>query len=200
MQVNILGEYGYDIAIRGFGYSFMDSAADPEEYYTPDMKVRIEKAALAHVGKGRGMDKWIRQVAVYLDLRAPRYWWSEFDTYKVGTVAQSTSTMHTLSRRGIVMEDLEPSTPVDMEYLAYFNRRREDKLGTELRQLKGMLPEGYLQRRVVSLNYAVLRCIIDQRKNHRLPEWHTFINEVYRGVQHPELLPILEKNLPKLGD
>lgn len=189
MEIKVLGEYGYDVAIRGFGYSFMDSAADPDEYYTPEMFTRIEKAALAHVGKGKGMDKWIRQVAVYLDIRAPRYWFSEFDTYKVGTVAQSTSTMHTLKKRDMDVYDLEQSVEQDIQQdqVSCFNRAKGRYINS-IGELKKYVPESYLQRRVVSLNYAVLRCIIDQRKGHRLPEWHTFIDAIYAQCEHPELL------------
>lgn len=190
MEVKVLGEYGYDIAIRGFGYSFMDSAANPEEYYTPEKLLRIEKAALAHVGKGKGMDKWIRQVAVYLDIRAPRYWFSEFDTYKIGTVAQSTSTMHTLSRRDMNVYDLEQSVEQDIqqEQVACFNKAKGRYINS-IGELKKYVPESYLQRRVVSLNYAVLREMIRQRSTHRLPEWKVFIDALYAQCEHPELLP-----------
>lgn len=190
MEVKVLGEYGYDIAIRGFGYSFMDSAANPDEYYTPEKLLRIEKAALAHVGKGKGMDKWIRQVAVYLDIRAPRYWFSEFDTYKIGTVAQSTSTMHTLSRRDLTEEDFELQDEPAFFNLRQFNICRD---GMSVQQLKINLPESYLQRRVVSLNYAVLREMIRQRSTHRLPEWKVFIDALYSQCEHVELLPNRDK-------
>jgi hypothetical protein len=188
MKVKVLGEYGYPLAIRGFGYSYMDSAENPDDFFTPEKYKQIERAALTHVGKGRGMDKWLRQVAVYLDIYAPRYWWSEFDTYKVGTVAQSTSTMHTLLKRKVAANDFQGGLSNAM--LDEVNRELDyanDK--PDIQHAKRYLPEGYLQRRVVSLNYAILRCIIEQRQGHRLPEWAIFIKEVCKQVEHPELLP-----------
>lgn len=190
MEIKILEEHGYVNAIRGFGYSFMDSAVNPDEFYTEEKFDRIEKAALVHVGRGKGMDKFLRQVCLWTDIRAPRYWWSEFDTYKVGTVAQSTSTMHTLSKRDMTIDDLEttPNTIDHQRYLVGYLNEAMD-LTESLQELKVYLPESYLQRRLVTMNYGVLHTIIGQRKNHRLPEWRQFIEAIYDQVEHRELLP-----------
>jgi len=215
MQVNIIEEAGYNTALYGFSLSYKDRAIPREEWWDheediahstmhplddDDIKpeflkiykrmIQTAKTATANAGRGMGHDKWLRQVQVWLDIEAPRYWFSEFDTYKVGTVAQSESTMHTLMKRDMAMGDLE-GADYDKKYnehvLALFNQVRN--AGAATPDLKKYVPESYLQRRVVSLNYAVLRCIIEQRKSHRLPEWHIFIDAIYSQCQHPELLP-----------
>lgn len=140
--------------------------------------------------------KFRRMIHVQVDITAPRYFWSEFDTYKVGTVANSCSTMHKL---------LNTSKPITLDMFTYDEREEEiikatvDKL-EELRQLykhcasqhnnnnvlndllhraKTILPEGYLQKRTVDLNYEVIANMYRFRRNHRLPEWsHDFVNWV----------------------
>lgn len=150
---------------------------------------QIEKAALLRVDLDKGHNKFLRQIKLWLDIEAPRYWWSEFDTYKVGTTAQSESTIHTLTRRDIDNSDFQ-DMEVSPKQLKIINKYRTTK--DALLICKKYLPEGYLQRRLVTLNYAVLRNIILQRKTHRLPEWHYFIREIYSRVNHPELLPKLD--------
>lgn len=142
--------------------------------------------------------KFLRQIMVSVDITAPLYWWKQFDTYKVGTVANSTSTMHKLASTPITIdcfetddmeEDLmfyfkEPYSPdmyigeywamliTDLEHLRKkYNETKDQRYWKELIRL---LPEGWLQTRTVTLNYEVLRTIYSQRKNHRLSEWHVF--------------------------
>lgn len=149
---------------------------------------RIAKTAQANAKRGKGHNKFLRQVILWVDIEAPRYFWSEFDTYKVGTVAQSESTMHTLSRRDVTVDDFQ-------ETVDGYHPSKDDLLwindcvdSGRIQRMKGVLPESYLQRRLVTMNYAVLRTIIEQRKNHRLPEWATFIESVMGQVEHPEYL------------
>ena len=142
--------------------------------------------------------KFMRQIMVSVDITAPLYWWKEFDTYKVGTVANSTSTMHKLASTPITKEcfemddfnedmmmyENEPYNPDiylseywnmlinDLEYLRKkYNETKDKKWWKELIRL---LPESWLQTRTVTLNYQILRNIYSQRKNHRLTEWHSF--------------------------
>lgn len=215
MQVNIIEEAGYSTALYGFSLSYKDRAIPRDEWWCSNIKEedlspggcklapcdycsifkreeQTQKTATANAGRGMGHDKWLRQVIVFLDVEAPRYWWSEMDTYKVGTVAQSESTMHTILKRDITANDFEG----EISYFDFkeFNLFRKSE-NCDIQSLKQELPESYLQRRVVSLNYAVLRCIIDQRKNHALPEWWTFIKNIYSQCQHIELLPNYEEVL-----
>ena len=146
-----------------------------------DIYNRLLKIAtnLAHVGNGE--NKFLRQLPVTLDITAPMYWWKEFDTYKVGTTAQSESTMHTLLRNTITQDSFEKFVSEDT--IAHLEDLRVNKKFSEL---INELPMGWLQRRIVTCNYAVLQNMYNQRKNHKLPEWHIFCSAVLKGVDHPE--------------
>lgn len=146
--------------------------------------------------------KFLRQILVSIDLTAPLYFWKQFDTYKIGTVANSTSTMHKLSSTPINqdcfelddfkgelnLEDGIPTTPYeevntiwyglihDLEKLRKLYNKTKDK--RYWKELIRLLPEGWLQTRTVTMNYEVLRNIYSQRKTHKLSEWHTFCEKV----------------------
>ena len=136
--------------------------------------------------------KFLRQISVWVNITAPRYWWSEFDTYKVGTTANSQSTMHRLIKDGISKEEIDYPWGLDDVMDQYMinqintinsiideYHREEDQQKKEnlFLAIKSLLPEGYIQTRMVSLNYQVLRTMYNQRKNHRLIHWNTdFIN------------------------
>ncbi len=146
-----------------------------------DIYNRLLKIAtkLAHVGNGE--NKFLRQLPITLDINAPMYWWKEFDTYKIGTTAQSESTMHTLLKSPITQDNFENFVPEDT--LAHLEDLRVNKKFSEL---INELPMGWLQRRIVTCNYAVLQNMYNQRKNHKLPEWHVFCEAILKGVDHPE--------------
>ena len=146
-----------------------------------DIYNRLLKIAtkLAHVGNGE--NKFLRQLPITLDINAPMYWWKEFDTYKIGTTAQSESTMHTLLRNTITQDNFEKFVSEDT--IAHLEDLRVNKKFSEL---INELPMGWLQRRIVTCNYAVLQNMYNQRKNHKLPEWHIFCSAVLKGVDHPE--------------
>ena len=139
--------------------------------------------ALRLCAAGSDHRKFIRQIFVSMDVTAPLYWWKEFDTYKVGTVANSTSTMHKLHARPIELSDfstdhLTPASLAEFErYVGYLEtvRRRYvlDKNKTDWYDLIQLLPSSYDQMRTVSLNYEVLANIYFARRNHKLDEWHT---------------------------
>ncbi len=126
--------------------------------------------------------KFIRQILVSMDITAPMYWWKEFDTYKVGTVANSTSTMHKLHAKPLELDDfstdrLTPASLAEFErYVAYLEavRRRyvagRDK--ADWYDLIQLLPSSYNQMRTVTMNYEVLANIYYARRNHKLDEWH----------------------------
>lgn len=137
--------------------------------------------------------KYRRMITVYLDITAPLYWWKEFDTYKVGTVANSCSTMHKIAAKEFTLEDfscehLKDSfgeshdcfSPLDILYdvIIMLNICREDYLKSKSKddwdQMIQLLPSSYNQKRTVMLNYEVLANIYQSRKNHKLDEWHTF--------------------------
>ena len=141
--------------------------------------------------------KFMRMITVYLDITAPLYWWKEFDTYKVGTVANSCSTMHKIHEKEFTFDDFSHEKLINsacMEIqeqhirispiqalattIECLNSYRDLYLQTEDKkywwQMIQLLPSSYNQKRTVMLNYEVLANIYKSRKNHKLDEWHTF--------------------------
>ena len=119
------------------------------------------------------------------DSSQSRFWNTEFDTYRVGITKQSESTVHTLLKRPLAQEDFE--RPIPETTLHLLNELIAEKRFDEA---KNLLPEGFLQRRVVCANYKTLRHIIGQRHDHRLSEWQTFIQEVLAQVERPAYLTV----------
>lgn len=127
--------------------------------------------------------KFIRQILVSMDITAPLYWWKEFDTYKVGTVANSTSTMHKIHARPFGLADFStdhmtaPSLAEFGKYVDYLETVRlrylEGKDKAHWYDLIQLLPASYNQMRTVTLNYEVLANIYYARRGHKLDEWHT---------------------------
>lgn len=126
--------------------------------------------------------KLLRQIMVSVDITAPRYWWAEFDTYKVGTVANSCSTMHTIHKKEFELDDFSFDgllSPFDLrDAINKLNTYRELYLQTKeknyWRSMIILLPQSYNQKRTVTLNYEVLLNQYHARKNHKLSEWHTY--------------------------
>jgi thymidylate synthase ThyX len=132
---------------------------------------------------GDGHNKFLESIVVWLDVVAPRYFWQEFDTYRVGVTRQSESTMHTVTQRPLAQTDFSHSVPE--AHLAHLNRLISEGRWEET---KWQLPESFLQRRVVSANYMALQRIVRQRLSHRLPEWREFVDQLIASVEHPEYL------------
>lgn len=139
------------------------------------------------VKAGSDHGKFLRMINVTIDVTAPLYWWKEFDTYKVGTVANSCSTMHKIHAKEFALDDfscehLESYWLYNLkETIRLLNDARDawNWCGTDAKkewwwQMIQLLPSSYNQRRTVQLNYAVLKNIYPARKNHKLDEWHTF--------------------------
>ena len=135
-------------------------------------------SSLADAGPVHG--KFMRMITVYLDITAPLYWWKEFDTYKVGTVANSCSTMHKIHAKEFTLEDFSCDacpgfTNGVMETLeAWRKKYLETKDKKYWRAIIQLLPSSYNQRRTVMLNYEVLRNMYTYRKEHKLDEWREF--------------------------
>ena len=141
--------------------------------------------------------KYRRMIPVFLTIDAPLYWWKEFDTYKVGTVANSCSTMHKIHAKEFTIDDFS------CEHLGKFERcvlqylidalnwARDKFLETKEKKwwwhLIQLLPSSYNQKRTVMLNYEVLVNIYHSRKNHKLDEWHVFCDWIL-SLPYPELI------------
>lgn len=141
------------------------------------------------VKAGSDHSKFMRMINITCDITAPLYWWKEYDTYKVGTVANSCSTMHKLTDKEFTLDDFSHEHLDDISIMQlinlidYLNKCRNNYLGDygKVHGTKGMwwqmiqlLPSSYNQRRTVQLNYAVLLNMYKARKNHKLDEWHDF--------------------------
>lgn len=139
------------------------------------------------IAAGSPNDKFLRQIFVSVDITAPLYWWKEMDTYKIGTVTNSTSTMHKLASTPITIDCFEMDDFVEIreanknpwELIINIcedlrNKYNETKDTRYWKELIRILPESWLQTRTWTANYAVLRNILHWRKDHKLSEWKTF--------------------------
>lgn len=147
--------------------------------------------------------KFRRMIHVSMDISAPLYWWKEFDTYKVGTTANSTSTMYSITDRDFTLEDfaMDDSMSGDcaatmFDVVETLNQLRRDYLNEKNPGLKKMfwkdiiclLPESYKQLRTVDMNYEVIAHIVKDRKGHRLKEWELFIEKMKELPYAKELI------------
>ena len=180
---------GWKEAIRGMRNP-MNSWNNTDTVFTEDYNMVIGSNDLALMTKlvkaGTDHRKFLRMITVYMDITAPLYWWKEYDTYKVGTVANSCSTMHKITAKEFRMDDFShehlygTAETALCHVVNILNLYRGMYLGEdnpEVRkahwwQLIQLLPTSYNQKRTVMLNYEVLRNIYHARKNHRLDEWH----------------------------
>lgn len=183
MKVEVLAEHGYDIALKGMSYSFMDNNEDTDEWW-PEQRIKAQKRSLLLAGKGGGHNKFLESIMVWVDINASRAFWQEFDTYRIGVTKQSTSTMHKLEKRRPTYEDFEPTTSIRI--IDTFIEIWDTKPG--ILELKHNLPEGYLQRRIVCLNYMSIRNIYHQRLRHRYYLWGTMLGSLVSQLEHPGLI------------
>lgn len=183
MKVTVIEESSIYPALFGIGMSYGITSGKDFSAFSCQDKERLLGVAQKLAGKGGGHDKFLRQIHVVLDVDAPAYWWPEADQYKVATVTQSESKMHTLMRQPITQDRFE--APISQATLERLESLRQ---AGDFSALLNELPHGWLQRRILSCNYAVLRNIIQQRRAHKLREWEVFIDAVLCGVRWPELL------------
>lgn len=156
--------------------------------------------------------KFMRMITVYLDITAPLYWWKEFDTYKVGTVANSCSTMHKIHAKEFTLDDfshehLENSWLAHLkETIKLLNDAREayNWCNTDAKkewwwQLVQSLPSSYNQKRTVMLNYEVLANMYESRRNHKLDEWHTFCDWI-ESLPYADIITGKRDKMTRLED
>lgn len=156
-----------------------------------DLMKRLAQAGSVHA-------KYRRMITVTVDITAPLYWWKEFDTYKVGTVANSCSTMHKIHSKEFELDDFSCErlhTPMGKSAFATvvdaLNNARECFLNKNDKcywdEMIQLLPTSYNQKRTVQMNYEVLVGMFRDRKNHKLTEWHTLCDWI-RGLPYSELI------------
>jgi len=185
IKVEKSDEAGYTAALQGVAHN--------KKQETEKMTVVAERLA----AMDGGHNKFLESMIVWLDVRAPRYWWQEADTFRLSS-KQSESTMHTLtaellavdmddvvSAEKFIADNFEPNS-CSVQTLRWIHEAAQKK---DIIEIKKKLPEGFLQTRMWCMSYKTLRNIILQRRTHRLPHWKEFIRQTLEQVDHPELLP-----------
>ena len=193
-------------AIRG-ARNPLNSWAKSDSYYDEDgnyvlgendisLGSRLAKAGSDH-------RKFLRQIFVSMDINAPLYWWKEFDTYKVGTVANSCSTMHKIQAKEFTRADFscdrltEDALAVLDTTINFIEKERihfiETKEKNAWHNMIQLLPSSYNQLRTVTLNYEVLINIYYSRRHHKLAEWHTLCREIENLPYAKELILVKEE-------
>ena len=189
-----------------YGYDYLKTIVGPNDH---TLMMNLCNAGTDH-------RKFMRMITVYLDITAPLYWWKEFDTYKVGTVANSCSTMHKIHSKEFTLDDFscehlfdrygDPSMNLNYaykypkavmydlidilnNYRFWYNETKDKKYWWQMIQL---LPTSYNQKRTVMLNYEVLANIYKSRRNHKLDEWHTLCDWIEK-LPYSELITGNEK-------
>lgn len=212
--------YGWEAAIRGMRNpkNSWDKSDSEWKYYGGDcyngvfvigkndldLMMRLRNAGTDH-------RKYLRMITVYCDITAPLYWWKEFDTYKVGSVANSCSTMHKIHAKEFTLNDFSHehlnshAIEVLKKTIDELNNYRDfcvawEGCGISLKkmyelsdrkdawwQMIQLLPSSYNQKRTVELNYEVLANMYKSRKNHKLDEWHTLCDWI-EELPYPQLI------------
>lgn len=164
-----------------------------------DLMMRLRNAGTDH-------RKYLRMITVYCDITAPLYWYKEYDTYKVGTVANSCSTMHKIHAKEFVLDDFSHEHLIDTSlfeavinelniYRDIYNNydKQTDEYKAEFSkkdiwwQMIQLLPSAYNQKRTTELNYEVLANMYESRHNHKLDEWHTFCDWI-KSLPYSQLI------------
>lgn len=205
IKIENIDVYGWEAAIRGArnpmnSWDRMDSCYNNGEFEIGENDYKLLKNLTIAGPEHR---KWNRMVTVAMDITAPLYWWKEYDTYKVGTVANSCSTMHKIQAKKFTLDDfsydhlyeeksgwiededghkwccaptcLETTVNTLNAYRYQYNKTKDKKYWWQMIQL---LPTSYNQKRTVHLNYEVLGTMYHQRRHHKLNEWVEFCDTI----------------------
>jgi hypothetical protein len=197
MELIILDEAGHEWALAGTSLSFKDEAIPFRTWWSQERYIRMQKTCKGMAFKDGGHNKFLESMQLWIFIKAPRGWWQEMDTYRAGVTKNSASTMHTIQKRPVTLSDFEEGTDgvmvnmfndILVEVTDNFTNTTRLK-GEKLQRVKWNMPEGYLQSRIVNLNYKTLRNIFLQRWTHNLEQWQFFINEIRGQCQYVDYLP-----------
>ena len=199
IKIENIDVYGFEAAIRGArnpmnSWHLMDSCYNNGEFEIGekdyDLLRRLTIAGPEH-------RKWNRMVTVTMDITAPLYWWKEYDTYKVATVANSCSTMHKIQAKEFTLDDFSHEHLEEYpkwllsEVILELNKNRKDFNETKDKdywwQMIQLLPSSYNQKRTVHLNYETLGAMYKQRKHHKLDDWREFCSMI-EGLPYSEFI------------
>ena len=214
IKIENIEVYGWEAAIRGArnpmnSWDRMDSCYNNGEFEIGENDYKLLKNLTIAGPEHR---KWNRMVTVTMDITAPLYWWKEYDTYKVGTVANSCSTMHKIQAKEFELDDfsrdhlyeeengwiedeygykwccaptcLETTINTLNAYRYQYNKTKDKKYWWQMIQL---LPSSYNQKRTVYLNYEVLGTMYHQRRHHKLDEWVEFC-DIIKTLPYSEFI------------
>lgn len=196
--------YGWKAAIRGMRNPMNSWDKSDSKFYVLQIGKNDLNLMKQLIKAGTDHSKFMRMILVSVDIIAPLYWWKEFDTYKVGTVRNSCSTMHKIQEKEFTFDDFSHEHLLDDSFDIYapmnvlentivalnfhreqFNKTKEKKHWYQMIQL---LPSSYNQRATVLLNYAVLRNMYHSRKNHKLDEWSQGFTKWVESLPYSELI------------
>lgn len=210
IKIENIETYGWEAAVRGMrnpknswdmsdsGWEFVEDPSiinpnDEVKFVLGENDLKLMHT-LAKAGSDHG--KFLRMITVTMDITAPLYWWKEFDTYKVGTVANSCSTMHKIHAKEFTLDDFSHEhltiecRDLLEKIIVCLNAKRDlynrGKEKHDWWQMIQLLPTSFNQRRTVQMNYAVALNMYHARKNHKLDEWHVLCDEI-------KALPYFEK-------
>lgn len=210
IKIENIETYGWEAAVRGMrnpknswdmsdsGWEFVEDPSiinpnDEVKFVLGENDLKLMHT-LAKAGSDHG--KFLRMITVTMDITAPLYWWKEFDTYKVGTVANSCSTMHKIHAKEFTLDDFSHEhltiecRDLLEKIIVCLNAKRDlynrGKEKHDWWQMIQLLPTSFNQRRTVQMNYAVALNMYHARKNHKLDEWHVLCDEI-------KFLPYFEK-------
>ena len=210
IKIENIETYGWEAAARGMrnpknswdmsdsGWEFVEDPSiinpnDEVKFVLGENDLKLMHT-LAKAGSDHG--KFLRMITVTMDITAPLYWWKEFDTYKVGTVANSCSTMHKIHAKEFTLDDFSHEhltiecRDLLEKIIVCLNAKRDlynrGKEKHDWWQMIQLLPTSFNQRRTVQMNYAVALNMYHARKNHKLDEWHVLCDEI-------KVLPYFEK-------
>ncbi len=195
----------FENAIRG-ARNPMNSWAKSDSYYDEKGNYTLGENDLSLAVRlcksGSDHRKFIRQIFVSVDITAPLYWWKEYDTYKIATVANSTSTMHKIHSKPFTMEDFscekmsEKTKQVMKQLIEYLEELRQHFVQTKEKadwnDMIQLLPSSYNQMRTCTFNYETLINIYYARRNHKLEEWHHFCDWIQTLPYAKELITTIK--------
>ena len=197
IKIENIDVYGWETAIRGArnpmnSWDRMDSGYNNGEFEIGENDYKLLKNLTIAGPEHR---KWNRMVTVTMDITAPLYWWKEYDTYKVGTVANSCSTMHKIQAKEFTLDDFSHEHLISLKVLNYTISKLNYYRGMYIKTKDkdywwGMiqnLPSSFNQKRTVHLNYEVLGTIYHQRRHHKLDEWVEFCDTI-KGLPYSEFI------------
>lgn len=166
--------YGINYGLRGMRLSFTQKR---EHTFEEDIEL-----AKKLIRSGSSHRKFLRLAQVWCDIRAPRYWWTQYDTYRIGTDGVSESTMHSIMSKPVSMADFANGGPSfwngDFDAIGCLNAAIEEK---DFDEIVRMLPQSYLQTRTVRISFETLRKMVAERSGHKLQEWRDFTGWIRRN-------------------